>query len=153
MVERKRFSGAAPSKAGAQPVETMISEEASERPTAPPGAQRQFYARAVLAAAALALLVYLAWNWWPGKNKGREGPPPQSVGVATIAKGDLRVFAIGLGTVTPLATVNVVTQISGQLTQVAFHEGQIVKKGDFLAQIDPRPYEIMLAQYRGAAHP
>lgn len=71
------------------------------------------------------------------------------MGVATIGKGDVRVFAIGLGTVTPLATVSVVTQISGQLTQVAFKEGQIVKKGDFLAQIDPRPYEIALAQYEG----
>ena len=55
----------------------------------------------------------------------------------------------GLGTVTPLATVNVVTQINGILTQVAFREGQIVKKGDFLAQIDPRPYEILQAQYEG----
>jgi len=126
----------------------MISEEASERPTAPSRARRQFYGRAALAAAGLALLVYLIWNWAPA-NKSRERAPPQSVGVATIAKGDLRVFVIGLGTVTPLATVNVVTQISGQLTQVAFHEGQIVKKGDFLAQIDPRPYEIMLAQYEG----
>jgi membrane fusion protein, multidrug efflux system len=149
LVERKRFSGAAPFEADAQPVETMISKEASERPTGPLQERRQSYARAALLAAALALLVYLAWNWWPAKDKGRDRAPPQSVGIATIAKGDLRVFAIGLGTVTPIATVNVVTQISGQLTQVAFHEGQIVKKGDFLAQIDPRPYEIMLAQYEG----
>ena len=127
----------------------MISKEASERPTGPLRERRRSYARAALAAAALALFVYLAWNWWPAKDKGRDRAPPQSVGIATIAKGDLRVFAIGLGTVTPIATVNVVTQINGQLTQVAFHEGQIVKKGDFLAQIDPRPYEIMLAQYEG----
>ena len=127
----------------------MISKEASERPTGPLRERRQSYARAALAAAVLALLAYLAWNWWPAKDKGRDRAPPQSVGIATIAKGDLRVFAIGLGTVTPIATVNVVTQINGQLTQVAFHEGQIVKKGDFLAQIDPRPYEIMLAQYEG----
>jgi len=104
--------------------------------------------RGGLAAAALALLLYLAWSWWP-KNKNREAAAPQTVGVATIGKGDIRVFAIGLGTVAPLATVNVVTQINGQLTQVAFHEGQIVKKGDFLAQIDPRPFEIALAQYEG----
>jgi membrane fusion protein, multidrug efflux system len=126
----------------------MISEEASGRPTARPRARRQSYGRAALAAAALVLLIYLAWNWAPRKEQNRSAAP-QSVGVATIAKGDIRVFAIGLGTVTPLATVNVVTQISGQLTQVAFNEGQIVKKDDFLAQIDPRPYEIMLAQYEG----
>ncbi len=131
-----------------QPGETMTSEEASERPTAPPRERRQFYVRAALAAAALALVVYLAWIWAPTKDNSRRAAP-QSVGIATIAKGDVRVFVTGLGTVAPLATVNVVTQISGQLTQVAFHEGQIVKKGEFLAQIDPRPYEIMLAQYEG----
>lgn len=75
--------------------------------------------------------------------------PPISVKVASVGEGDIRMFASGLGTVTPIATVNVVTQINGQLTQVAFKEGQIVKKGDFLAQIDPRPYEILQAQYEG----
>ena len=72
-----------------------------------------------------------------------------SIKAATIGRGDIRVIVNGLGTVTPLATVNVVTQINGQLTQVAFREGQMVKKGDFLAQIDPRPYEILQAQYEG----
>jgi multidrug efflux system membrane fusion protein len=54
-----------------------------------------------------------------------------------------------LGTVTPLATVTVQTQINGQLTQVGFTEGQLVQKGDFLAQIDQRPYDILKAQYEG----
>jgi membrane fusion protein, multidrug efflux system len=75
--------------------------------------------------------------------------PPVSVRVAKVGRGDIKVFASGLGTVTPIATVSVVTQINGQLTQVGFREGQIVKKGDFLAQIDPRPYEILQAQYEG----
>jgi len=51
--------------------------------------------------------------------------------------------------VTPLATVTVQTQINGQMTEVGFTEGQFVKKGDFLAQIDPRPYEYLKEQYEG----
>jgi membrane fusion protein, multidrug efflux system len=81
-------------------------------------------------------------------NRGAAGAP-QSVGVATIAKGDVRIIYNGLGTVTPLATVTVRTQINGQLTEVAFTEGQRVKKGDFLAQIDPRPYELAEKQFEG----
>ncbi len=55
----------------------------------------------------------------------------------------------GLGTVTPLATVTIRSQVSGYLTQIGFREGQTVKAGDFLAQIDVRPYEALLAQYQG----
>ena len=73
----------------------------------------------------------------------------QSVGAATVATGNIRVMVNALGTVTPIATVTVQTQINGQLTEVAFTEGQLVNKGDFLAQIDARPYEIVKAQYEG----
>jgi membrane fusion protein, multidrug efflux system len=75
--------------------------------------------------------------------------PPQSVGAATIGQGDIRVIVNALGTVTPIATVTVQTQINGQLLEVGFTEGQLVKKGDFLAQIDPRPYQLLQAQYEG----
>ncbi len=73
----------------------------------------------------------------------------QSVGAATIGKGDIRVIVNALGTVTPIATVTVQTQINGQLMEVGFTEGQMVKKGDFLAQIDPRPNQLLQAQYEG----
>jgi multidrug efflux system membrane fusion protein len=73
----------------------------------------------------------------------------QSVGAATVTTGDIREIVNALGTVTPLATVTVQTQINGQLTDVGFTEGQLVKKGDFLAQIDARPYEILKAQFEG----
>jgi multidrug efflux system membrane fusion protein len=71
------------------------------------------------------------------------------VGAAVAQKGDLQLTLEGLGTVTPLATVTVKTQISGQLTQIAFQEGQRVKAGDFLGQIDPRIYQAQLEQYQG----
>ena len=73
----------------------------------------------------------------------------QPVGVATVEPRDINIIVNALGTVTPLASVTVVSQISGQLQEVGFTEGQNVKKGDFLAQIDPRPYEALKAQYEG----
>jgi membrane fusion protein, multidrug efflux system len=73
----------------------------------------------------------------------------QSVGASTVSQHDVPVIVNALGTVTPLNTVTVQTQISGYLTEVAFTEGQGVKKGDFLAQVDPRPYEILKSQYEG----
>jgi multidrug efflux system membrane fusion protein len=71
---------------------------------------------------------------------------PMPVGTAIVEKGDMPVVLNALGTVTPLAMVTVKTQLNGQLTEIAFTEGQMVKKGDFLAQIDPRPYQVALAQ-------
>jgi membrane fusion protein, multidrug efflux system len=73
----------------------------------------------------------------------------QSVGAATVSLNDVPVIVNALGTVTPLATVTVQSQISGYMTQVPFKEGQMVQKGDLLAQIDDRPYVILKAQYEG----
>lgn len=93
----------------------------------------------------------------PGGGPG--GPPAAgrsawadqtvSVGAAVAAKGDIDVTLGALGTVTPLVTVTVKTQIAGTLTAIGFQEGQTVKAGDFLAQVDPRPYQATLDQYLG----
>jgi membrane fusion protein, multidrug efflux system len=81
---------------------------------------------------------------------GRGAPGAvQSVGASTVSLHDVPVVVDALGTVTPLATVTVQTQISGYLTDVKFTEGDVVKKGDALAEIDQRPYEILKAQYEG----
>ena len=86
----------------------------------------------------------------PPQGAGRfGGGAPQPVEVAAVGTGDIDVVLTGLGAVTPLATVTVKTQINGQLQQIAFTEGQLVHKGDFLAQIDPRPYQVSLEQAQG----
>ena len=105
----------------------------------------------------LVLLIIVAVVAWVVLRSGHQTQPtgrmqssgPMPVGTAPLTKGDMPVVLSGLGTVTPLATVTIKTQINGQLTEVAFQEGQLVKKGDFLAQIDPRPYQVALAQAEG----
>ena len=74
------------------------------------------------------------------------GTPPQAIGAAAAAQGDMPIFINALGAVTPLATVTIRTQISGRLMSVGFEEGQMVKQGDLIAQIDDRPYHATLVQ-------
>ncbi len=71
---------------------------------------------------------------------------PVPVADAVVAVADMPVTIDALGTVTPLATVTVQTRIDGALTRIGFREGQDVRKGDFLAEVDPRPYRIALEQ-------
>jgi membrane fusion protein, multidrug efflux system len=110
-----------------------------------------------LAVVAVALLATGGWLVAPslaqqthagGKHDAASGAVPVAVVAATI--GDINIIRRGLGTVTPLANITVRTQINGQLQKIAFQEGQIVQQGDFLAQIDPRPYQLALDQARGA---
>jgi multidrug efflux system membrane fusion protein len=84
----------------------------------------------------------------PGGRGG--GAAANTVGVATARQADIPVQLEALGTVTPLANVTVQPQVSGVLTEVLFKEGQMVKKGDVLATIDPQPFQNALAQAAGA---
>ena len=87
-----------------------------------------------------------------GRFRPRPGSGPGAavaVSVATVTAGDIPVRIPALGTITPLATVTVKTQIAGTLQKILFTEGQLVKEGDALALIDPRPYEAALAQIEG----
>lgn len=101
----------------------------------------------VLVIIVIALIIRHGRQLEAAAQGGRGGP--MAVAVATAATGDIDIRLPALGTVTPLATVTVKTQISGQLQQIAFKEGQLVKRGDFLAQIDPRPYQAALEQAQG----
>ena len=111
--------------------------------------------------ALVALLVMLALGgtaWYlihrpaakgPGGFGGPGGGARVTVGEATARRADVPVYIDALGTVTPVATITLRPQVSGVLTQVLFTEGQMVTKGQLLAQIDPRPFQQALMQAQG----
>jgi membrane fusion protein, multidrug efflux system len=106
----------------------------------------------------IAILVAIALLAWLLTPKAGQKPPagrfagggPMPVLSAQARAGDMPITLIGLGTVTPLATVTVQSQISGQIMKISFKEGQTVKAGDPLMLIDPRPYDVALEQAEGA---
>jgi multidrug efflux system membrane fusion protein len=84
-----------------------------------------------------------------GSGGGAGRGPATTVGVAVAERADIPVTIEALGTVVPLATVRVRPQVSGVLQQLLFKEGQMVRKGDLLALIDPRQFEMALQQASG----
>jgi multidrug efflux system membrane fusion protein len=84
------------------------------------------------------------------RGGGRSGMNQTTVGTATATAVDLPVQVEALGTVTPAATVTVRPQVSGTITRLLYREGEIVRKGQLLAVIDPRPYQAALLQAQGA---
>jgi multidrug efflux system membrane fusion protein len=154
--ETKHPAASQPSASGAQ--------------SSAPGTVKRHRGRTIaLIVAALVVLGVVLWRWHPwggpgsgasapgaasGARGGRGGPNgtanlAQPVHVAAATQGEMPVVLTALGTVTPLATVTVLPQLSGVLQDVYFKEGQMVRKGDVLAQIDPRPYEISLRNAEG----
>jgi membrane fusion protein, multidrug efflux system len=124
------------------------------RPAARPTRRKSRWGRILLAALGILVVITIGWiAFRPHPQPARFGRFALSgampVVAATAQKGDMPVTLNGLGTVTPLATVTVRTQINGQLMQLGFTEGQEVKKGDFLAEIDPRPYQAALDNAQG----
>ena len=117
----------------------------------------RFSRRWLFPALGLLVIVLLLWWFWPSppaEQKGR-GPwgrgdgGPVPVRVAPVEQGDFAIQLKALGTVTAYNTVNVRSRVDGELVKVLFEEGQMVKAGDLLAVIDPRPYEVALQQAEG----
>jgi multidrug efflux system membrane fusion protein len=106
---------------------------------------------------AIVLIAAGAWYWWhkssDSTGPGRGGSDPNAKALPVVAtparQGDIDVYLGALGTVTPRNVVTVRSRVDGQLMRVAFREGQIVKAGDLLAEIDPRPFEVQLTQAQG----
>lgn len=84
-----------------------------------------------------------------GGGKHFDDDAPSVVSVETARKADFPVYLTGLGNVTALRTVTVKPRVDGELVKVAFTEGQTVKEGDLLAEIDPRPFQVQLQQAEG----
>jgi multidrug efflux system membrane fusion protein len=115
----------------------------SETVTPPPKRSRR--GLLVVAAVVLVLIALVVAHLLTRKKPARENPAIV-VTVTRATTGSMPVTLSELGTVTPTATVTVLPQLSGYLTEVGYHEGQEVQKGQFLAQIDPRQYQISKQQ-------
>jgi membrane fusion protein, multidrug efflux system len=128
-------------------------------PSGPPPRRRRFWIW-ILLLAVLGAAAYYVWSKRTAKpasessgaaggKRGQGGNAAAPVDAAKAVKGNIGVYVTGLGAVTPIYTVTVKTQVNGQLMQVVYKEGDMVKKGDTLAEIDPRPYQAQLTQYEG----
>jgi multidrug efflux system membrane fusion protein len=107
-----------------------------------------FYLLVIVGIVALGLL----GKWFAGmgaQKNARSGRPAAAVNVAKVARADMPVTLSAVGTVTPMDTAIVRAQLAGNVFAILFKEGQIVHSGQVIAQIDPRPYRIALAQAEG----
>ncbi|MBF9233434.1 efflux RND transporter periplasmic adaptor subunit [Microvirga alba] len=111
--------------------------------------------RAVLAVLIVCLLAvggYAGWNWLHSRGSKAADPDaaqravPVPVQAATVATADVPVYLTGLGSVQAYNTVTVRSRVDGEIQKIAFDEGQMVKQGDLLLQLDPRPFQAALDQ-------
>jgi membrane fusion protein, multidrug efflux system len=139
-----------------------LTVETNERPNIDPGHQLTAHGseshqhkvkRAIiwiLSLLLLLLIVALVWGHYKGAKKAAPASPKVTVTTATAKKGDIGVYLDAIGTVTPVYTDSITSQVNGLVVAVHFKEGQLVSKDDPLVDIDSRPYRANLLQAQGA---
>jgi membrane fusion protein, multidrug efflux system len=98
----------------------------------------------------LVLVVLLVWHHYKDAKKAPPAPPKINITTATAQKGDIGVYLDEIGTVTPVYTDSITSEVNGLVVAVHFKEGQLIHKGDPLVDIDSRPFRATLLQAQGA---
>src|SRR6201994_683472 len=134
----------------------MDSREASQRPgpfvePTPVARKRRPWALIVVIAVVVIIVAFLVTRKpKPAADPAAlDRPAVVTVKAATVRQGDMGIHVDALGTVTPLSTVSIYSQVTGKVVAVNYREGQMVRKGQSLIEIDPRPYEAQLKQAQG----
>jgi multidrug efflux system membrane fusion protein len=138
------------------PVDTNehpITDPAHQLPVYEPDVHRSKWLRTITWITVLLLLVFAAFVLWRHHKEEKKPAPAKpkiNISTATAQKGNIGVYLNEIGTVTPVFTDSITSQVTGTVIAVHFKEGQIVHKGDSLIDIDPRPFQATLLQAQGA---
>ena len=140
--------------------EIPLAVDTNEHPTIDPGHQLPAHSSeshrhrvwwiVIGIALLLVLMVVLVWRHYGKAKKAPPAPPKINITTATAKKGDIGVYLDAIGTVTPVYTDSITSQVNGLVMAVHYTEGQLVSKGDPLVDIDSRPYRANLLQAQGA---
>ena len=150
----------------ARSLEKLAEPPSAAGPRAPAGQAKQggHWPRRIIFWVIVAVAAFFGWKYWtpiktavmariqgqpPPARAGRGAGGPAAVTAASANRGTIRVYLEAQGTVTAFNTVTVHTRVDGEIMKVYFVEGQYVKKGDPLVEIDPRPYKAQLDQASG----
>ena len=130
----------------------MDTDHLLSGPTAGPTAgttPKHHWVRPTLIVLGVLIVGWLIFKWLFAPKAKPAVVPVIPVAVGSVQLGDINVYLDELGTVTPMYTVTVASRVAGELTEVRYTEGQLVKKNDLLAIIDPRPYRALVVQAQG----
>ncbi|HEX8815980.1 MAG TPA: efflux RND transporter periplasmic adaptor subunit, partial [Terriglobales bacterium] len=136
-----------------EPAKAASAEKSQVQPTSQPSRHHMpWWVWLMVAVVILGAGIFWFWQRQTAKTSTvKASAPVRSVpiAVATAKTGDIGVYIDALGTVTPVYTVTVTSRVQGQIMKVNYREGQMVRKGDSLLEIDARPYEAALTQAEG----